>query len=144
MIDLRSAQHLLAQQIGKQYQFGVEVRGREKDPEVFDCSELVEWFFGRLGIKVPDGSFNQYPFTSALQPWQRAPLDLGFRRRVDTGRVFHVGILLDANWIIHAKGRDYGVVLESADAFQNSSTFGGWRRIPVLAAGAAGGDAVGK
>jgi cell wall-associated NlpC family hydrolase len=49
----------LAQE-GDSYVFGHEVRLDDADPTTFDCSELVQWAAGRVGVDVPDGSYNQY------------------------------------------------------------------------------------
>ena len=48
-------------QAGDRYRFGAEVSKDDPDPEVFDCSELVEWVCGRFSVepKMPDGSWIQ-------------------------------------------------------------------------------------
>lgn len=51
---------LCLKQVGDKYVFGAETRQSDPDPSKFDCSELVEWAAGRVGIKgVPDGSAAQ-------------------------------------------------------------------------------------
>lgn len=52
---------LAKQQDGDRYVFGGEARHDDTDPEVFDCSELVEWVCARLGVmpRMPDGSWIQ-------------------------------------------------------------------------------------
>lgn len=53
--------HLAQAQAGDRYRFGAEVSKDDPDPEVFDCSELVEWVCGRFSVepKMPDGSWIQ-------------------------------------------------------------------------------------
>ena len=48
-------------QAGDRSRFGAEVSKDDPDPEVFDCSELVEWVCGRFSVepKMPDGSWIQ-------------------------------------------------------------------------------------
>jgi hypothetical protein len=46
-------------QQGDTYRFGAEARKSDKDPDVFDCSELVEWAAAQAGCYMPDGSANQ-------------------------------------------------------------------------------------
>lgn len=49
---------LALQQAGKKYVFGAEASASDNNPRAFDCSELVEWCAGKVGIspRVPDGS----------------------------------------------------------------------------------------
>jgi cell wall-associated NlpC family hydrolase len=49
----------LAQE-GDEYVFGAEANTGTADPTTFDCSELVQWAAGRAGVKLDDGSWNQY------------------------------------------------------------------------------------
>ena len=51
--------HALAQ-TGDSYVFGAEAPTDDADPGVFDCSELVQWSAGQVGIEMPDGSWLQY------------------------------------------------------------------------------------
>ena len=50
--------HLLRRQIGDRYIYGHRVSLSDPDPDIFDCSELVEWACARLGVrpKMPDGA----------------------------------------------------------------------------------------
>ena len=52
---------LAVQQDGDRYVFGERTRFHETDPDVFDCSELIQWVCGRLGVEpeMPDGSWIQ-------------------------------------------------------------------------------------
>ena len=52
---------LLLRQKGDAYVFGHEASPRDPDPDIFDCSELVEWGCARLGVvpRMPDGSWLQ-------------------------------------------------------------------------------------
>lgn len=45
---------------GASYVFGAEALSSDPSPSALDCSELIEWALGRMGIKFPDGSGNQY------------------------------------------------------------------------------------
>ena len=47
-------------QIGDSYQFGAETDLNDSNPNAFDSSELVQWSAAQAGIKLPDGSWNQY------------------------------------------------------------------------------------
>lgn len=41
------------------YVFGGEASSSDPTPSALDCSELIEWALGRMGISFPDGSSNQ-------------------------------------------------------------------------------------
>ena len=43
-------------QRGDRYVYGAEARLDDPDPDVFDCSELVQWACARVGVPFPDGS----------------------------------------------------------------------------------------
>lgn len=62
MISVASFLDLALEQAGDRYRFGAEVDLGDPDPDVFDCSELIEWVAGRLKItpRMPDGSWLQY------------------------------------------------------------------------------------
>jgi cell wall-associated NlpC family hydrolase len=52
---------LCLKQVGDRYVFGHRVSLSNRDPDVFDCSELVQWACARLGVTptMPDGSWLQ-------------------------------------------------------------------------------------
>jgi len=47
-------------QIGDPYVFGAEVKLKDEDPDVFDCSEFTQWAAYQAGAKIPDGATAQY------------------------------------------------------------------------------------
>lgn len=101
--------HLALRQQGKGYDFASEASPLDPDPDEFDCSELVEWALARLGVRFPDGSFNQWDAV------HRMALSAGLRTRgallfMGThSRVHHVAISLGDGTTIEARGRRYGV-----------------------------------
>jgi len=46
-------------QLGDRYVFGAEVDLDDPDPDVWDCSELVQWAAHQAGVYMPDGSTAQ-------------------------------------------------------------------------------------
>jgi len=77
---------------------GVPYRWGGTSPETgFDCSGLVRWAYGRLGIEVPHSS---YALWSSELPVERV------RMRVGDVLVFsgigHVGMYLGAGRMVHA------------------------------------------
>lgn len=91
----------------------------DPNPSEADCSGLIHWVCGRLGVKpsMPDGSWNQYEFCRNhgtlidIYDALRTPGALGF---IQTEDEHHVVIFQgkkdeDGNWLtMQCKGRDYG------------------------------------
>jgi cell wall-associated NlpC family hydrolase len=105
-------QKALAQR-GDRYVFGAEVKLNDKNPDTFDCSELVQWAAHQAGVTVPDGTMNQVPFFR--QKGTQISVDQALRTRgALLFRPGHVAISLGDGRTIEAKGRNYGVNVFSA------------------------------
>ncbi|CAN5802651.1 hypothetical protein BH18ACT13_BH18ACT13_17720 [soil metagenome] len=77
---------------------GVPYRWGGTSPETgFDCSGLVRWAYGRLGIEVPHSS---YALWSSELPVERARMRVG-DVLVSSG-IGHVGMYLGAGRMVHA------------------------------------------
>lgn len=124
-IDIARGQELLRAQVGDPYIFGTEVKLDDPNPKAFDCSELVEWFFAQFNIKVPDGSYNQYPLTTPVVI--PTAFDLGFCLKDNVP--YHVAICYDDKFMVHAKNSKSGVVMEPLDKLEKWPGFAGWRRL---------------
>ena len=122
MTNIADVVRLLVEQNGDRYVFGHEVNINDKDPDVFDCSELVQWACGHAGVRplVPDGSWLQARHCRAhgtLTGVDRAIRTQGallFRFRGDPFRggrpsSAHVAVSLGNGSTIEARGRDSGV-----------------------------------
>jgi cell wall-associated NlpC family hydrolase len=117
---------LLLKQVGKRYIFGHEVRLADPSPPAFDCSELVQWAFYRLGVDIPDGSSNQYSVTRPIgQPSRVGDL---FFLKYSSGRVHHVGIYIGNGEIVEARSRLWGVVKTPLAKANARGAI--WRRFP--------------
>lgn len=75
---------LAAQYAGVPYVYGGE------DPSGFDCSGLVQWVFGRLGVNVPRTTQAQYESARHVNAADRQLGDLIFFG--DPSAIYHVGI----------------------------------------------------
>ena len=113
---------LALKQSGDQYIFGWEVDLDDPDPDIFDCSELIQWLGAQLGIfpVVPDGSWYQYRHAwqhstvISVQEAISTPGALLFRFSSDplTGgrpRSAHVALSLGDGATIEARGSAWGV-----------------------------------
>ncbi len=96
---------LALKQNGDRYVFGHEVKLDDKDPNTFDCSELVQWAVHQAGGSIPDGSQNQRAAVNkiSVQEAARTPGALLFNGH-------HVAISVgDGVHTIEAMGSKYGV-----------------------------------
>ena len=121
------------------YHFGAEWTDYSRVPDFLDCSELVEGVFKINGLKMPDGSQNQYTF--CLHADLPKPGDLGFfGRGGNPGQIYHVGLLIDPHTVIEARGLDPGasfptgcVILRPRAKWEAYlPQFVGWRAHPKL------------
>lgn len=128
-------QSALAQE-GDIYDFGHEVDLDDANPDVFDCSELVQWAAAQAGVEVTDGSWLQYRQVAqqggvmTVDEALRTPGALLFRFNGDPtagGRPSsaHVAISLGDGRTIEARGTSYGVGTFDADGR-------GWTHAGVL------------
>jgi hypothetical protein len=87
---------LADQQLGKPYVFGAE------GPNTFDCSGLMQWVYGRFGVKLPRLAHEQATYGIAVPksgPYK--PGDLVFSSW-DGRPSSHVGMYVGNNQIINA------------------------------------------
>jgi cell wall-associated NlpC family hydrolase len=77
-------------------------------PNAFDCSGLVAWAYGRVGVSLPHYSGAQYAMTTRISASQLQPGDLVFW---GPGGSEHVAIYMGGNQLVHAytSGRGVGV-----------------------------------
>jgi hypothetical protein len=134
--DQRKALQLVAaEMIGKKYEFGAEVEPLSLKPEEvqsIDCSELVQYLFFQAGLKVVDGSVNQYQDSEIIDEKDIRVGDLVFKKRND--KTVHVGMIFftNPNLVIEAEGWYGKVILRDLAKFQenrpNSAQYAGLRR----------------
>ncbi|WP_224241963.1 C40 family peptidase [Hyalangium gracile] len=106
-------QKALAQR-GDRYVFGAETNLNDKNPDTFDCSELVQWAAHQAGVSVPDGTMNQVPFFR--QKGTQISVDQALKTRgALLYRPGHVAISLGDGRTIEARGKNYGVNIFNAN-----------------------------
>ena len=106
-------------------------------PANLDCSGLVAACFRKNGLKMVDGSQNQFNFTIKTEYPQDG--DLGFfGHDRDISQIYHVGILY-ADQVVEARAFDENakfdtgrVILRSMDKWTNWRNWAGWRSHPRL------------
>lgn len=127
--------------VGKPYKFGAEVNLKNPDPahiKAIDCSELAEWLFAQIGIRIPDGSYNQAKACCKIGgQWKEFPGklkvgDLGFKWNPDTQSIHHVGVYIGQKDVLEAKGLKWGVVITPIDTYMASTHFAWWGRLKAM------------
>lgn len=123
-------------QVGKPYILGAEAALTNDNPRAFDCSELVEWLFGRNRTPIGDLAAAQYDKTVAVSGSPRVG-DLVFLRNNPArwNRIGHVAVitapLANGDWeIVEARGRAAGVVKTTLSYWRTRAYFTGVRRFP--------------
>lgn len=121
-------------QVGKPYVLGAEAAINNADPAKFDCSELVEWLYGRSGNRITDLAAAQYNATKKVSGSPKAG-DLVFLRNnpARSNGIGHVAVLTkkldNGDWrIIEARGRAYGVVRSTLSYWKTRRYYAGLRR----------------
>lgn len=137
--DLRKKIILLSSKlIGIKYVYGTEWKNFSEIPTELDCSELVEGCFNHYGLKMPDGSQNQFNFTVPTATPQCG--DLGFfGRSGKTDQIYHVGIVYSEKDMIEVRGYDPDasfptgkVILRIRERWEKFPNFVGYRTHPKL------------
>ena len=82
---------IAAQELGAPYRYG----GRS--PSGFDCSGLVAYVYGKLGVPLPHNAAAQYSYGRAVDRDHLKPGDLVFFHGLG-----HVGLYIGSGRIIHA------------------------------------------
>nr|WP_300143631.1 peptidoglycan-binding protein [Propionicimonas sp.] len=123
-------------QVGKPYVLGAEAAITNPNPPKFDCSELVQWLYGRSGNPITDLAASQYNVTKKVASGDSPKVgDLVFLRNnpARSNGIGHVAVLTkkraDGEWeIVEARGRAYGVVKTTLSYWKQRSHYAGLRR----------------
>lgn len=121
--------------LGLPYKYGAEVSQKIPPEEIkklniaFDCSELVEYIFAQIGVKVPDGAKYQFTASDFISGEKEAEIgDLVFKRKVLSdikkiedgfSDISHVGIVCAVNplIILEAEGWFGRVIIREMEKF---------------------------
>jgi cell wall-associated NlpC family hydrolase len=109
------------QWIGTPYQYGGESKSGA------DCSGFVMSVYQNSGIDLPRTSQQQFNYVQLIDNHEREAGDLVFFKR--NNKIFHVGIYLGDNYMIHASSSK-GVIIQSiADDYFDDKYAGSGRII---------------
>jgi peptidoglycan DL-endopeptidase CwlO len=107
-------------------ELGVPYRYGGASPSGFDCSGLVMWIFGRLGISLPHNAAALYAVGRPVSTNQLRPGDLVFFHGLG-----HIGIYIGGGRMIHAPQTGERVEIEALG--ERSGDLEGARRISAAA-----------
>ena len=93
----------------------------------YDCSGLIIAYLLREGLISCDTTANGIYFShcTAIEKSDLRAGDLVFKKYSSKNAMYHVGVYMGDGTVVHAKGRDYGVVREGLGAT-------GWNRFGRL------------
>lgn len=108
------------QWIGTPYQYGGESKNGA------DCSGFVMSVYQNLGIEIPRTSQQQFSYVQLINNYEREAGDLVFFKK--NSQIFHVGIYLGDNYMIHASSSK-GVIIQSINDNYFDDKYAGSGRI---------------
>jgi cell wall-associated NlpC family hydrolase len=89
-------------------QLGTPYRWGGASPGGFDCSGLVSWVYGRLGVELPHNAAAQFSAGRPVKPSKLRPGDLVFFHGLG-----HMGIYIGRGKMIHAPQSGRRVEIQS-------------------------------
>lgn len=115
-----------------EYRRGARLR---EAPAVFDCSGLMKWLYGLVGVWLPRRSIQQREIGRVISYDKRQPGDIIFcSGHIDyyiddpQDGVGHVGIITGEDSVVHAANRKLGVVESPLSSFTDEGKLRGIRR----------------
>lgn len=124
---VRKVIEIVKNQLGKKYVWGAE------GPNSFDCSGLMKYAYGQVGITLNRVSSDQASNGIAVSKSNLQPGDLVFFRGINSSssstKISHVGIYIGNNEFIHAANSKRGVVKDNLTESYYSSHYVTARRI---------------
>ncbi len=106
----------------------------EQAPNIVDCSSMVKWIYGQMGIWLPRYTIDQRESGRVVSRPREADLvfNSGWRSYYwndPSDGVGHVGIVSDSGTVIHAANRKLGVIESPWEQFfSKKEKFRGLRR----------------
>lgn len=122
----------LLDQLDDTYEYGVEVKLDDLDPDRFDCSEIVQWGLARAQVAkiggVPlrcfDGAGTQFCAAREIPVDHAHKGCLLFRRDpkaypTKPAKIGHVGVVIGPGWVLHASSSKGKVIVSRITAWWN-------------------------
>jgi hypothetical protein len=122
VFDVTKVENIMTQFLGRPYLWG----GRNPKDGGFDCSGLVEYAFGQVGIDLKGTAEAQFDKTKAVPEDKAQPGDLVFFSTYKTG-ASHVGMYVGNGQFLNANGK--GILFSSVTKWKKLYPFLGYRRV---------------
>ena len=97
-----------------------------RGPQVFDCSCLTAWAWGRAGVSLVPYSFTQWDQTRRVSREALRPGDLVFFFELGA---HHVGMYIGGGEMVHAASPSRGVIVTSLDDSWYAARLSGYGRV---------------
>jgi cell wall-associated NlpC family hydrolase len=107
-------------------QVGAPYRWGGADPRGFDCSGLVMYVYGQVGVALPHGAVKQYRLGTPVSRKDLAPGDIVFFDRLN-----HSGVYIGDGRFVHASKTGDGVKTSRLDEPWFDHRWVGARRLPI-------------
>lgn len=114
--------------LAKQYLGRAYVWGGESPASGFDCSGLVQYVYGRLGIEIPRVTHDQFKVGRVIGRQELRTGDIVFFRD-STGYIHHEGLYLDKGRFLHAPRTGDVIKISSLEEPYYAEQFAGGRRV---------------
>jgi hypothetical protein len=101
------------QYVGWKYVWG----GSQPSSGGFDCSGLVQYVYGKNGVRLPRVAEDQYQVGTPIRYENLQPGDLIFLANTYKQGISHVGIYIGNGQMLHAKGKAHGIVISPVGPF---------------------------
>ncbi|MCM2312789.1 MAG: C40 family peptidase [Steroidobacteraceae bacterium] len=121
----RAVLQVAQSRIGAPYRYG------GAGPDAFDCSGLVAYAYGQVGVAVPRTAAQQFAVAAPVQRGELRPGDLVFFR-LASRNVSHVGIYAGGDQFVHAPQSGGNVRMASLDEDLFRRSFAGGGRLHSL------------
>lgn len=99
---------LARKQVGKPYVWGAS------GSNAFDCSSLIQYLFGSVGIKMPRTTYAQVNIGETVSWSNIQPGDL--LHFADSTGYYHIALYIGNGQMLHASNEERGVVIDSVNS----------------------------
>lgn len=110
---------------------GIPYRYGGNSPQTgFDCSGLICWAYGQIGIQLPRSARDQFFFGEKIERKDLQPGDIVLFKGTNSRSGWHAGLYSGNNMFVHSPSTGKTVTETSLDTKYYAKHYAGARRIP--------------